>query len=328
MSVTTTTTSVVIPERTPREKLAHFARTSTVYIALVVLVVYNLVATSGFATVATLQNVLFAVAPIVLIAVGQTLAIGTGGIDLSVGSVMSLSSAMIALYLGYGEVVALLTGVLVAAALGVLNGTMIAYLRINPLITSLGLLVAVRGLAQALSGGARSPLPGDGLFEWLGNAVLFGIPAVALIAVVVAAAMWLLVKKTTFGRYALFAGSNRAAAHLTGTPRNRTLIAIYALSAGLAGLAGAFVSARIGASDPSFIGIHLELTAIAAVVIGGTPLVGGRINIGGTVAAAVFLQVLDTTFIMNNLDFAYAQVLKAVLIVVALFLQRAGKDAR
>lgn len=327
MTVTTTTT-VVITERTPRQKLAHFARTYTVYLALVALVVVNLIVTNGFATAATLQNVLFAVAPIVLIAVGQTLAIGTGGIDLSVGSVMALSSAMLALYLGYGEVVALLTGVIVAAGVGMLNGAMIAYLRINPLITSLGLLVAVRGLAQALSGGARSPIPGDGLFGWLGNAVLFGIPAVAVIAAAIAILIWLLVKKTTFGRYALFAGSNRAAAHLTGTPRNRTLITIYALSAGLAGLAGAFVSARIGASDPSFIGIHLELTAIAAVVIGGTPLAGGRINVGGTVAAALFLQVLDTTFIMNNLDFAYAQVLKAVLIVVALFLQRAGKDAR
>lgn len=327
MTVTTTTT-VVVTERTPRQKLAHFARTYTVYLALAALVLFNVIVTNGFATTSTLQNVLFAVAPIVLIAVGQTLAIGTGGIDLSVGSMMALSSAMLALYLGYGEVVALLTGVLVAAAVGTLNGTMIAYLRINPLITSLGLLVAVRGLAQALSGGARSPIPGDGLFGWLGNAVLFGIPGVALIAAVIAVLIWLLVKKTTFGRYALFAGSNRAAAHLTGTPRNRTLITIYALSAGLAGLAGVFVSARIGASDPSFIGIHLELTAIAAVVIGGTPLAGGRINVGGTVAAALFLQVIDTTFIMNNLDFAYAQVLKAVLIVVALFLQRAGKDAR
>ena len=328
MSTTTTTTVAVATERTPRERVAHIGRTYTVYIALVVLVVYNLIATAGFASAGTMQNLLFAAAPIVLIAVGQTLAIGTGGIDLSVGSVMALSSAILAMYLGYGEAVALLAGVLVAAVLGMLNGTLIAYLRINPLIMSLGLLVAVRGLAQALSGGSRSPIPGGGLFGWLGNGSILGIPAVAVIAGIVALLIWLLVRKTTFGRYALFAGSNRAAAHLAGTPRNGMLIAIYGISAGLAGLAGVFVSARIGAADPSFIGLHLELTAIAAVVIGGTPLIGGRINIGGTVAAAAFLQVLDTTFVMNNLDFAYAQILKAVLIVVALFLQRAGKDAR
>lgn len=322
------TAHVATSERTTAQKIGHLARTYTVYIALVLLVAYNLVATSGFATASTLQNLLFSVAPIVLIAVGQALAIGTGGIDLSVGSMMALSSAVLAMYLGYGEIVALLVAVIVAVVLGMLNGAMIAYLNINPLITSLGLLVAVRGLAQALSGGSRSPIPNDGVFGWLGTAAIFGIPVVAIVVAVIALLIALLVRKTTFGRYALFAGSNRAAAQLTGTPRNRMLVTIYALSAGLAGLAGVLVSARIGASDPSFIGINLELTAIAAVVIGGTPLIGGRINIGGTIAAAVFLQVIDTTFVMNNIDFAYAQILKAVLIVIALFLQRAGKDSR
>ncbi|KRF06350.1 ATPase [Arthrobacter sp. Soil782] len=308
--------------------LLNWAGKYSVYLALVALFVFNLVATDGFASTFTLQNLLFSAAPIILIAVGQTLAIGTGGIDLSVGSVMALSSATVALYLGYGEVAAIIIAVAAAALIGVFNGSLIAFARINPLITGLGLLVAVRGLAQAVSGGSRSSIPPGGVFTWIGNASFLGIPVVALFALAAAGAVALLVRRTTFGRYALFAGSNREAAFLAGTPRNITLLAIYTLSAAFAGIAGVMVSARIGASDPSFIGINLELTAIAAVVIGGTPLVGGRISILGTVAAALFLQLIDTTFVMQDINFAFAQVLKAILIIAALYLQRTRKDAR
>lgn len=311
-----------------RTTLMQWAGKYSVYLALAALILVNLATTNGFATVFTLQSILFGAAPIILIAVGQTLVIGTGGIDLSVGSVMALSSAVIALYLGYGEVAAIIIAVLAAALIGAFNGSLIAFLKINPLITGLGLLVAVRGLAQAISGGSRSGIPPGGLFTWLGTTAWFGIPAVALFAFAIAGVVALLVRRTTFGRYALFAGSNRDAAFLAGTPRNTMLVSIYTLSAALAGVAGVMASARIGASDPSFIGINFELTAIAAVVIGGTPLIGGRISVLGTVAAALFLQLIDTTFVMNNINFAYAQVLKAALIVGALYLQRSWKDTR
>jgi ribose/xylose/arabinose/galactoside ABC-type transport system permease subunit len=315
--------------KTPKgRRILEWAGKYSVYLALVALFVFNLIATNGFASVFTLQNLLFSAAPIIMIAVGQTLAIGTGGIDLSVGSVMAFASAMIALYLGYGEMATIIIAVAAAALIGFFNGSLIAFARINPLITGLGLLVAVRGLAQALSGGSRNSIPSGGVFTWIGNASFLGIPVVALFALAVAGLVALLVRRTTFGRYALFAGSNRDAAFLAGTPRNTTLLAIYTLSAAFAGIAGLMVSARIGASDPSFIGINFELTAIAAVVIGGTPLVGGRISILGTVAAAIFLQLIDTTFVMQGINFAFAQVLKAILIIVALYLQQSRKDTR
>lgn len=300
----------------------------SVYLALLALFVFNLIATNGFASVFTLQNLLFSAAPIIMIAIGQTLAIGTGGIDLSVGSVMAFGSAMIALYLGYGEVATIIIAVGAAALIGLFNGSLITFARINPLITGLGLLVAVRGLAQAVTGGSRSSIPSGGVFTWIGNASFLGIPVVALFALAVAGIVALLVRRTTFGRYALFAGSNREAAFLAGTPRNSTLLAIYTLSAAFAGIAGLMISARIGASDPSFIGINFELTAIAAVVIGGTPLAGGRISILGTVAAAIFLQLIDTTFVMQGINFAFAQVFKAILIVGALYLQQSRKVSR
>ncbi|WGM20502.1 ABC transporter permease [Paenarthrobacter sp. OM7] len=305
-----------------------WASKNAVYVALVALFIFNLLATRGFASAFTLQNLLFSAAPLILIAVGQTLAIGTGGIDLSVGSVMAFSSATIALYLGYGEAATLLIAVAAAAAIGLVNGSLITFARINPLITGLGLLVAVRGLAQAVSGGSRSPIPPGGLFTWIGNASFVGVPIVALFAFATTAAFIILVRRTTFGRYALFAGSNRSAAFLAGTPRNSTLIGVYIASATLAGIAGVMVSARIGASDPSFIGINFELTAIAAVVIGGTPLAGGRMSILGAASAAIFLQLIDTTFVMQGINPAFSQVLKAVLIIVALYMQRSRKDAR
>lgn len=308
------------------QRMAGWASRYSVYAALIALFVFNLVATEGFATAFTFQNLLFSAAPIIMIAVGQSLAIGTGGIDLSVGSVMAFGSATIALYLGYGGVAAIIIAVAAAALIGLFNGSLIAFARINPLITGLGLLVAVRGLAQALTGGSRSSIPAGGIFTWIGNASFLGVPVVALFAFAVAGLVALLVRRTTFGRYALFAGSNREAAFLAGTPRNTTLLAIYTLSAAFAGIAGVMISARIGASDPSFIGLNFELTAIAAVVIGGTPLAGGRISILGTVAAAIFLQLIDTTFVMQGINFAFAQVLKAALIIVALYLQQSRKD--
>jgi ribose transport system permease protein len=300
----------------------------SVYTALVVLLVFNLVATPGFTSGATIANYLFAAAPIVLIAVGQSLAIATGGIDLSVGSVMALSSALIALYLGYGEAGAVVVAVGVAMLVGAANGSLIAFLRINPLITGLGLLVAARGLAQAVTGGSRTSIPPGGLFSWLGSARVLGVPVVALVALVVAAVVAFAVRRTVFGRSVLYVGSNRDAAYLAGIARNPMLVTVYAVSGLLAGVAGVMVSARIGASDPSFIGINLELTAIAAVVVGGTPLSGGRITVLGTVVAALFLQLIDTTFVMHDLNFAYAQILKALLIVGALYLQRTVKAAR
>ncbi|MEX3630566.1 MAG: hypothetical protein VB138_15140 [Burkholderia sp.] len=145
-----------------------------------------------------------------------------------------------------------------------------------------------------------------------------------LIALALAVPVMLVVQRTTFGRYAVLIGASRAAAYLDGIPVRRTLFLVYAASGALAGLAGVFASARLGASDPNYVGVNFELDAIATSVIGGTPLSGGRISIVGTVFGVLLLQVLDASFIMNNVSFTYAQILKAVFIVVALYLQRQG----
>jgi ribose transport system permease protein len=299
-------------------------RARSVYLAFALLVLFDVLVTPGFRNPLALRSLLFVAAPVVLIALGQSLAIGTRGIDLSVGSVMGLASAAIGLALGAGQAWAILAAIAAGLAAGLVNGALVAVLGINPLISSLALLVAARGLAQALLDGARLDLPSDGAFATLGSAAVAGVPLVAVGAAVVAVLVAGLVRRTTFGRYAVFVGESRTAAFLAGVPVRRTLLLVYALSGMLAGAAGVLASARLGAADPNYIGVGLELDAIAAVVIGGTPLSGGRISVLGSVFGVLLLGVLDASFIMNDVNATYGQMLKAGFIVAALYLQRSG----
>lgn len=299
-------------------------RERSVYVAFVTLVLINLAVTPGFSNPLTARSLLFEAAPVVLIALGQNLAIATRGIDLSVGSVMALSSAMIAVFLDYGAGVAIVAAIAIGLVAGIFNGALVSLLRIDPLISGLALLVAARGLAQAMLGGSRVNLPPSDAFDLLGVGAFGPIPFVIVIGIALAFLIALIVRRTTFGRYTILIGASRDAAYLAGVPVRRTLFLVYAASGALAGFAGLIASARLGASDPNYVGVNFELDAIAASVIGGTPLSGGRISIVGTVCGVLLLQVLDATFIMNNISFTYAQILKAVFIVAALYLQRQG----
>lgn len=324
MSLSTPTAPGAQAQRQPAHAALAWARDNSVYVALALLVALNLVMTPGFSNPLAARSLLFESAPVILIALGQNLAIATRGIDLSVGSVMALSSATIAVFLDYGTGTAIGAGILIGLVCGIFNGALVAIVRIDPLISGLALLVAARGLAQALLGGSRVNLPPTDAFDLLGTGAIGPIPVVILIGLALAVLISMIVRRTTFGRYAILIGASRGAAFLAGIPVRRTLFMVYAASGVLAGLAGVIASSRLGASDPNYVGVNFELDSIAASVIGGTPLSGGRISIVGTVFGVVLLQVLDASFIMNNISFTYAQILKAVFIVVALYLQRQG----
>lgn len=299
-------------------------RAQSVYLAFLALIVIDLIFTPGFRNVFVIRNLLFEAAPVILVTLGQSLAIGTRGIDLSVGSTMGLAASVMALALPGGTFIAVAAALGAGLLVGVINGSLIAVLDINPLISSLALLVAARGTAEALLDGARANLPAGGLFDALGIGAVWVIPTVAIIALALAAVVAIIVRTTMFGRYLVFIGANKAAAIIAGIKVRRTLLAVYAISGLLAGVAGVFAAARLGASDPNFIGVNFELDAIAAAVIGGTPLSGGRVSILGGVVGVLLLQVLGASFIMNDINFSYAQILKAIFIVGALYLQRAG----
>ena len=301
--------------------VTSWVRGRGVYVAFVVLVIFNLIVTPNFASVVTLTTLLITVSPIILVSLGVALTIGTEGIDLSVGSVMALASAFLPLYLGYGWPVAVLVVLLVGALAGLVNGSLVAFVGVQPIVATLALLVGGRGLAQIFAGGQSLPIT-DPAVLWLGQGRLFGVPAPVIVAVVAVLVVGFLVKRTTFGRYVVTVGGNRSASFLSGHPVRRTLLAVYVISGLLAALAGIVATARLGASDPSNIGLLIELSAITAVVVGGTPLSGGRVKIMGTVMGALLIQLISNTFISNDLPFTWAQVLTAGIILVAVYVQK------
>lgn len=296
-----------------------------VYVAFAALLLFNLVVTNNFATLGTLTNLLVQVAPVLLVSLGMALVIGTEGIDLSVGSVMALASAALPLYLGYGWPVAVLIALFVGALAGLVNGTLVSFVGVQPIIATLALLVAGRGLAQIFAGG-QLQIIADPFVLGLGQGRLFGIPAPVIVAAIMVVVVGFIIKRSTFGRYVLAVGGNRAASYLSGHPVRKTLLAVYVASGVLAAIAGIIATARLGASDPSNIGVLIELSAIAAVVVGGTPLSGGRVRILGTVVGALLMQLITATFIQNNLPFTWAQMISAGIILLAVYIQR-GREA-
>ena len=234
---------------------------------------------------------------------------------------MAIASAVVPLYLGYSWPVAVLVALLFCILAGALNGFLVAYVGIQPIIATLALFVGGRGFAQVLVNGQLQTIS-DGAFLSLWRAAPLGIPLPVIIAAVMAVLVGLVVKRTTFGRYVLAVGGNRTASYLSGQPVRGVLLAVYAISGLFAGIAGTLATARLAAGDPSQIGLLIELDAIAAVVIGGTPLTGGRVSIAGTVAGALLMLVISATFVMNNLPPTYAQILKAAIIVLAVYIQQ------
>ena len=302
-------------------RIFDWLRDHGVYVAFAVLILFNAIFTTNFATTATLFNLLIQVSPVLLVSLGMALVIGTEGIDLSVGSVMAIASAIVPLYLGYGWAAAVVIALVVGTLAGALNGALVAFVGMQPIIATLALFVGGRGLAQVMVGG-QLQIVSDPTFLALGQSDVLGIPVPVIVAGVMAVLIGLVVRRTTFGRYVLSIGGNRSASFLSGHPVRGVLVAVYAISAALATVAGMIATARLSAGDPSTIGLLIELDAIAAVVVGGTPLSGGKVNILGAVMGALVMQVITATFIMNDLPFTYAQMLKAVIIVLAVYIQR------
>jgi ribose/xylose/arabinose/galactoside ABC-type transport system permease subunit len=292
-----------------------------VYLGLLLLIAFNLVFTPRFAEVDNIRLQFVQVVPVAIIALGMALVIGTKGIDLSVGSVMAISSALLALYLGYGPAVAIVIAIAGGAAVGVLNGVLIAYFGIQPIVATLALLVGGRGLALVFAQGRLTEVF-DPTLGVIGSGRVFGIPIVVLIALTVALLIAIVVSRTTFGRHVVAIGGNPEASVLAGVPVRRTLVAVYVIGATLAALAGVIQTARLSASDPSFVGNLIELSAITAVVVGGTPLSGGRVRIVGTLAGALLMQLISATLITHNLPDSATRMVQAAIILGAVFIQR------
>jgi galactofuranose transport system permease protein len=301
--------------------------------ALALLILFNLAFTPNFATLQTLNVNLTQVCTIVIVGVGMTLVIATGGIDLSVGSLMAISGALAPLIFmgqlvplppGLGIALAFVVPVLVAGLFGLFNGWLITRFRIQPIVGTLVLFIAGRGIAQVMTNGNLQVFNNPG-FQFIGLGRVFGVPfQVVLMIVVVALAAWAL-RRTVFGREVLAVGGNEAAARLAGVPVDRVKRRVYAISGLCAGLAGLIVIARNSSSDANLVGLGMELDAIAAVAVGGTLLTGGQATITGTLIGALIIQLVRYTLLANGVPDAAALVVKAAIIVVAVWLQRPGR---
>ncbi|OXM57010.1 ATPase [Amycolatopsis thailandensis] len=304
-----------------RTKVARWLQEYGVYVAVVALVLFNIAFTANFLTVGNFRTQLIQAAPVLVVALGMALVIGTEGVDLSVGAVMALSAAIIPLYLGAGTLPAVAIALVAGLAAGTLNGVLVARIGIQPIVATLALLVGGRGLALVLADGQLVQLH-DPDFLALGTGEVLGIPVSVLIAAVLAVLMAALVGKTTFGRRLVAIGGNRRASVLAGLPVNRVLVGVYAICGLLAALAGVLSTARLGAGDPADAGLLMELSAITAVVVGGTPLTGGRVRILGTVMGVLLMQLVRATLIKHNLPDSTAQMIQAAIIVGAVYVAR------
>ncbi|GIJ67547.1 ABC transporter permease [Virgisporangium ochraceum] len=301
-----------------KRPVARYVQDYGVYGAVAVLLLFNAFFTDNFLQVSNLRTQLVQVAPVVIVALGMALVIGGEGVDLSVGSVMALAAAVIPLYLGFGVWPAVLMALVAGAVAGLVNGSLVAVVGLQPIVATLALLVAGRGLALVIADGQLKQIRNADLLA-LGEGGVLGLP---LIAAVLAVVVGFVVHRTTYGRQLVAIGGNRPAAQLAGLPVKRVLIVTYVLCGVFAALAGVLATARLTASDPSAVGNLMELSAITAVVVGGTPLTGGRIRVLGTVAGALLMQLLRATLIQHGLPDSTAQMVQAAVILVAVYVAR------
>ncbi|MBX3257375.1 MAG: ribose ABC transporter permease [Chitinophagaceae bacterium] len=294
-----------------------------IFMALIVICIVLSIATPNFFTAQNMLIVLRQVSINGILAIGVTYVIIAGGIDLSLGSVIALTGVVAASFAHpntYPLLVPVLLGLLTGVAVGALNGLTITKGKVAPFIVTLGMMTIARGLALVLSKGRPvTNLSPD--FNFIGGGDILYIPVPILLFALVIVVSGIILKYTRIGRYIYAVGGNENAAAASGIRVNRVKLFAYIMCSGLAGLAGIVLAARITTGQPNA-GIAYELDAIAAVVIGGTSLLGGRGSVAGTVIGVLIIGVINNGLDLLNVSSYYQQIIKGVIIVGAVLLDR------
>ncbi|NML34466.1 ABC transporter permease [Paraburkholderia antibiotica] len=295
-------------------------------VGLVVISVFMVFMTDNFLSVSNLQNIALQSSINGIIAVGMTAAILTGGVDLSVGAVVALSGTLCAglmVRFGIPMFLAVLLGIAVGVVFGMFNGYCVAYLRMPSIIVTLATMGVARGLALIYTGG----YPIDGLpdsFSFLGDGVVAGIKLPILIMLLTYGIAFVLLNMAPFGRYVYAIGGNEEAARLSGVRVSRYKLLVYALSGLTAGIAGIVLASRITSGQPGA-GVGFELDAIAAVVMGGTSIAGGRGAILGTLVGALLLGVLNNGLNIMGVSPYLQLIVKGGIVLLAIFISREAR---
>lgn len=266
-------------------------------------------------------------APLMLITIGMTLVIATSGIDLSVGSVVAISGAMASVTVAdatNGSLSPLFLAIFLALGLSVLvgawNGLLVSRVGVQPIVATLILMTAGRGLAQLITGGQITTVYYDA-YSFIGGGYLFAIPFSVYIVVAVLLIALYLTKRTSLGMFIQSVGTNPDASRLSGINSKNILLMVYMFSGLCAGIAGLILSSNVSAADGNNAGLWFELDAILAVVIGGTALTGGRFNIPGAIVGALIIQSLTTTIYSIGIPAETEMAVKAVVVIIVMLLQ-------
>ncbi len=301
-----------------REGVLRFARGNAVWLAIVVVIIVDAFVINNFFSVSNLRVQLYAVTPTFVVALGMAVVIGTKGIDLSVGAVIAIASALVPIMLSDGIPLLLLVVIVVGALSGAVVGGMVAVARVQPIIASLSIMIGLRGLAVIINGASDKSV-NDPFIVGLGTGLWLRLPRMAYVAVVLALVVAFLVRKTTFGRSLTAIGDNREAALLAGLPVRRVLILVYVLSGVLASIAGLMITGYQSQATPSAAGMSFELFAITAVVVGGTPLEGGEVRIFGTAAGAVLMQLITASLTQEQVKSDYLLIVQGAIVLLAVY---------
>ncbi|MBK0030765.1 ABC transporter permease [Erwinia sp. S43] len=267
-------------------------------------------------------DILNRAAPVAILAIGMTLVIATGGIDLSVGAVMAIAGATAATMTVAGHSLAVVILVTLGSGLlcGLWNGILVSLLKIQPFVATLILMVAGRGIAQLITQGQIVTFNSDALAR-LGSGTLFYLPVPLWITIALALVVWLLTRKTALGMFIEAVGINLRAARNAGVNGWLVVMSTYVLSGLCAAVAGLIVAADIRGADANNAGLWLELDAILAVVIGGASLMGGRFNLLLSLIGALIIQAMNTGILLSGFPPELNQVVKAVVVMIVLLLQ-------
>lgn len=316
-------------------KLEYIKRFQSV-LALGLMILTLAFLSDKFLTVDNSLNVLRQICVNLCLSIGMTIVILSGGIDLSVGSMLALSGAMAAALLKNGITIpgtdvfievtvsgAIFVGVLVGTVLGWFNGFVITRFKLPPFVATLGMLSIARGLTMLWTGGFPITRLG-GSFDFIGSGQWLGLPTPVWISAALVAVFILVMKRTRFGRHVYAVGGSEKAALLSGLNVRRIKLLVYTLGGALSGVAGLLVTARLDSATPNA-GISYELDSIAAVVIGGTSLNGGRGTIIGTVLGCLIIGVLNNGLVLLEVSPFWQQVIKGLVILVAVALDKVGE---
>lgn len=299
-------------------------------LALGLLLLFNFFFTDGFFDFTVREGHLYGslvdvfdrAAPVALVAIGMTLVIATGGIDLSVGAILAIAGAVTATLLTKDVNVAVAIGValLVCMAAGAVNGSLVAFVGVQPIIATLILMVAGRGVAQMV--GQNVPVaPEHTLFGFLGSGHFFALPFTITLAAITLLAVVLLTRLTALGLFIESVGNNPVASRYAGIRVRPIVLFVYIVSGLCSALAGLIVTSDIRQADSINAGLYIELDAILAVVVGGTALTGGRFTLVGSVLGALLIQTLETTILARDIPADSALVVKATVVLAVCLLQ-------